>query len=93
MCIIVSCAFLFDAFRRLNIVKSNEQVISKKPVILLFVCFGVYGIAQVLQLPAELKSNADPDFIDTVVVFSDVSYLLSCVTLAAILFDLMVTQY
>ena len=45
LCILVSCAVLLDAFKRLKQVKSSDQVVSTKPVVLLILSFGAYGLA------------------------------------------------
>ena len=50
LCIIVSCIVLADAFRRLKEIKAADQAISTKPVVLLLISFGAYGIAQILLI-------------------------------------------
>ena len=45
LCIIISCGFLFDAFRLLSKQKPQNQVISKKQTSLLSIAFGAFGTA------------------------------------------------
>lgn len=91
LCIVVSCVFLGDAFRRLQKVKKEDQVISKKPIGLLFISFGILGLFEILWLPAYLSK---PSIFYKVVRFIlDYSQLISCSTLAFIVFELLVEQY
>jgi hypothetical protein len=90
MGILISCIFLGDAFRRLRQVKANDQVISKKPVILLFISFGSYGIISLLFFPAYILRQSNPVFFQTVIVLDQLTFILSSLMLAIILFELLV---
>ncbi len=91
LCVVVSCIFLGDAFRRLQKVKTEDQVISKKPIILLFISFGLLGLFEILWLPAYLSKPST--FYKVVRFFLEYSQLISCSTLAFIVFELLVEQY
>ncbi len=56
LCIIISCGFLFDAFRLLSKQKPQNQAISKKQTSLLSIAFGAFGTA---LLVADLANYLD----------------------------------
>lgn len=92
LCILVSCVFLIDAFRRLKHVKASDQAISTKPIILLIISFGAYGLAQILLLSQLWKST----YIKTNQVFIEfdhVTLILSSITLTMILHELQGRQF
>ena len=86
LCILVTCAFLADAFRRLKQVRKSDQAISRRPVILLSLSFGAYGVAQIIGLVAVLVNIIR--FIFFSVELINVTFILSCVTLTMILLEL-----
>ena len=76
--IILSCIVLVDAFRRLNQVKSETQIIQKKIVILLIFAFGLFGFSLILEdLIYTIKNIV---YTITVQVLVYISYFLSVVT-------------
>jgi hypothetical protein len=92
LCILVSCAFLIDAFKRLRRVKSSDQVISSKPVVLLIISFGAYGLAQIFLLTQMFARNSDnPKWTKTFYCsteFDRLALIVSCITLTMILHEL-----
>lgn len=90
-CIVISCLFLADAIRRLQKVKQYDEVISKTPFILLFFSYGVLGILQIIYIPAE--KTYPSRFYDGVILCGEVVIVLSCLTLAVILIQLIVKQH
>ena len=90
--ILVSCGFLIDAFRRLKRVKTTDQVISTKPVVLLIISFGSYGLAQVLLLAQIFKDETNnPKLTKTYyyfVEFDHLALIVSSITLTMILHEL-----
>jgi hypothetical protein len=92
LCILISCAFLIDAFKRLRQVKSTDQVISSKPVALLILSFGAYGLAQILLLTQMFEKNSDsPKWTKTyycVTEFDRLALIVSSITLTMILHEL-----
>ncbi len=86
--IILSCIFLFDAFRRLKKVKRNNQVISKKQVVFLSIAFGAFGFITFVELMTLSESLVSR----IVLVLWQLAFLISCLLLAKILQSLISMQ-
>jgi hypothetical protein len=91
VCILVSCFFLADAYRRLKYIQLSDEIIDKTPVILLFISFGAFGISDLLMMPTYI--HATTLYNNVSVVLFQVLYVVSCITLTVILFDLLVKQH
>ena len=90
LCIVVSCGFLFDAFRLLSRQKPQNQVISKKQTSLLSIAFGAFGTA---FLVANLANYLDSTTFYTIShVLQYIFFLLSCVIMSFILSNLIYMQ-
>ena len=86
----MSCGILADAFRRLRQVKGTDQAISTKPVVLLFISFGAYGIAQILLLTQTFQALRKPYYY--FVEFDHISFIAASVTFTMITHELIVKQ-
>jgi len=82
---------LTDAFKRLKSIKASDQVISTKPVVLLVISFGGYGLAQILLLTQMFKSIRHTYYY--FVEFDHITFIAACITLTIVLQELILRQH
>ena len=71
--------------------KKDDQIIDKGPVVFLFISFGLYGLTTIFMIPVSLGKVSSAYFWFNLVFFQT-SYLISCVTLAVIVYRLLLIQ-